>query len=142
LPDRIGRARAAFGALAAYACGTALLGVTPVALLEAVGVFLGLSHGLFFPALNVLMLSRVPRSHRGRALALFTAAFHFGVAGTAILGPLAAAHGYPTVFAAAGAITGLGAVLLSRSRVLQESAPGSVSPAATATLAVPRSSSA
>jgi MFS family permease len=123
LPDRIGRDRAAFGALAAYAVGTAALGVTPARYMDALGLFLGLAHGLFFPALNVLMLSRVPRSHRGRALALFTASFHFGVAGTALLGPIAATRGYPTVFAAAGAMTALGAMLLSTSRTLREPQP-------------------
>ena len=123
LPDRIGRGRAAFGALAAYAIGTAALGVVPARFLDAIGLLLGLSHGLFFPALNVLMLSRVPRSHRGRALALFTASFHFGVAGTALLGPIAATGGYPAVFAAAGAVTALGALLLSTSRTLREPEP-------------------
>jgi MFS family permease len=123
LPDRIGRGRAAFGALTAYAIGTAALGVTPVRFLNGIGLLLGLAHGLFFPALNVLMLSRVPRSHRGRTLALFTASFHFGVAGTALLGPVAATSGYPAVFAAAGAVTALGALLLSTSRTLREPAP-------------------
>jgi MFS family permease len=122
LPDRIGRGRAAFAALTTYALGTAALGVTPARFMDGVGLLLGLAHGLFFPALNVLMLSRVPRSHRGRALALFTAAFHFGVAGTAVLGPVAASRGYPAVFAAAGAVTALGALLLSTSRTLREPA--------------------
>lgn len=120
LPDRVGRGRAAFAALTVYAIGTAALGVTPARFMDGVGLLLGLAHGLFFPALNVLMLSRVPRSHRGRALALFTAAFHFGVAGTAVLGPVAASRGYPAVFAAAGAVTALGALLLSTSRTLRE----------------------
>lgn len=120
LPDRIGRGRAAFAALMAYAMGTAALGVTPARWMDAVGLLLGLSHGLFFPALNVLMLSRVPRSHRGRALALFTASFHLGLAGIALLGPLADALGYPAVFAGAGAVAALGALLLSTSRVLRE----------------------
>lgn len=123
LPDRIGRGRAAFGALAVYAIGTAALGVIPGRFLDAIGLLLGLSHGLFFPALNVLMLSHVPRSHRGRALALFTAAFHFGVAGTALLGPVAATSGYPAVFVAAGAVTSLGALLLSTSSTLREPEP-------------------
>jgi len=131
LPDRIGRGRAAFAALSAYAVGTASLGVTPARYLDGVGLLLGLSHGLFFPALNVLVLSRVPRSHRGRSLALFTASFHFGVAGTAVLGPVAATNGYAVVFAAAGAVTALGAWLLSVSSVLREppSAPIVAAPA-------------
>jgi MFS family permease len=136
LPDRIGRGRAAFAALTTYAIGTAALGVTPARFMDGVGLLLGLAHGLFFPALNVLMLSRVPRSHRGRALALFTAAFHFGVAGTAVLGPIAASRGYPAVFAAAGAVTALGALLLSTSRTLREPAEV-VSLVATATSLAP-----
>jgi MFS family permease len=108
LPDRIGRRRAAAGALAVYAVATATLGVTPLALMNAMGLLLGLSHGLFFPALNVLMLSRVPTRRRGRTLGVFTGSFHFGVAITALLGPVAATAGYPTVFALAGAICALG----------------------------------
>jgi MFS family permease len=136
LPDRIGRGRAALMALAAYAAGTAVLGLTPIRYLDALGLFLGLCHGLFFPALNVLMLSRVPRSHRGRALAVFTGAFHFGVAATAPLGRVAEQYGYTTVFGLAGGVTMLGVLILSRSRLLHaepanvstESFPLSVAP--------------
>jgi hypothetical protein len=39
-----------------------------------------------------------------------------------VLGPVAASRGYPTVFAAAGAVTALGALLLSTSRTLREPA--------------------
>lgn len=120
LPDRIGRGRAAFAALTAYSIATVTLGVAPARFLDSVGLLLGLAHGLFFPALNVLMLSRVPRSHHGRVLALFTASFHFGVAGTALLGPVADASGYPVVFAVAGGVTTLGALLLSTSRVFRD----------------------
>lgn len=119
LPDRIGRGRAAVAALLAYACGTLALGMSPARYYEGIGLFLGLSHGLFFPALNVLMLSRVPRSHRGRALALFVAAFHLGVASTALLGPIAASQGYPLVFALAAAATAAGAGLLRCSVVVR-----------------------
>jgi MFS family permease len=108
LPDRIGRRRAAAGALAVYALATAALGVTPLGLMNAMGLLLGLSHGLFFPALNVLMLSRVPARRRGRTLGVFTGSFHFGVAVTALLGPVAETAGYATVFALAGAICALG----------------------------------
>jgi hypothetical protein len=125
-----GRGRAAFTALSLYAVSTTALGVTPPRYLDGVGLLLGLAHGLFFPALNVLMLSRVPRSHRGRALALFTTSFHFEVTDTAVLGPVAAMSGYPAVFVAAGAVTALDAWLLSASRLLRE-------PAAEPTLAAP-----
>ncbi len=125
LPDRIGRRRAATIALAAYALGTAALGVTPLALMNAMGLFLGLSHGLFFPALNVLMLSRVPLERRGRTLAVFTGSFHFGVAITALLGPIAEVAGYPAVFALAGTVCALGLTAFMAEQLDGEASLGS-----------------
>ena len=114
LPDRMGRKRAAITALSLYGLGTAVLGVVPPWMMNGMGLFLGLAHGLFFPALNVLMLSRVPSNRRGRTLAVFTGSFHFGVAITALLGPVAEAAGYATVFGLAGTICVLGVVGLLR----------------------------
>lgn len=72
--------------------------------LAAIGVGLGLAHGVFYPAFNAIAVERVGPHERGKVMALFQAAFNVGFSGGgAALGLLAARAGYPAVFEAAAA---------------------------------------
>jgi predicted MFS family arabinose efflux permease len=80
--------------------------------LVAIGMGLGLAHGVFYPAFNAVAVERVGPHERGKAMALFQAAFNVGFSGGAFaLGLLAARAGYPAVFETAAACV-LAALLL------------------------------
>ena len=80
--------------------------------LGALGMGLGLAHGVFYPAFNAVAVEGVGPHERGKVMALFQAAFNVGFSGGAFaLGLLAARAGYPAVFEAAAACV-LGALLL------------------------------
>jgi len=108
LPDRIGPKRALYPALAMLTLGFALL-VTARSdgHVLAAGICCGLGHGLTFPILMGLVVSRAPDRERGSAMAIFTALFDVGMlVGGPAFGALIDAAGYPPAFA-------VGAVLLA-----------------------------
>jgi predicted MFS family arabinose efflux permease len=104
LADRLGRQRVATVSLSFYvAAPLALIWVDTVGLLVA-GCLLGLSHGLFFPALNAVALDYASPRERGKAMAAYHGGFNIGFAGGSyLLGFVAAAQGYPVIFAVAAA---------------------------------------
>ncbi len=112
LMDQWGRRRVSILALVLYV-GVVLSGVDLERVgLVALGMGLGLAHGVFYPAFNAVAVERVGQHERGKAMALFQAAFNVGFSGGAFaLGLLAARAGYPAVFEAAAACV-LGALLL------------------------------
>lgn len=115
LADRIGRKRVATGALAVYACAVAATAGLRPGLLELCGAGLGLSQGLFYPALNAMALEGVPREHQGRVMALFNGSFNGGFAASVLgTGVIATHAGYPSVFLSVAAVTALGAIALAR----------------------------
>jgi MFS family permease len=120
LPDRLGRQRVAVAALLTYAVGAAAMAAIPGALMEVMGAVFGLAHGLCYPALNAIAVGAVPRRERGRLMAIFTGAFNLGVAGTALLGPVAELTGYPALFLAAAASMFASASLLATSKELRD----------------------
>ena len=103
LADRLGRMRVATMSLFVYiGAPFSLLWVDTVGLLLP-GALLGLSHGLFFPALNAVALDYAAVRERGKAMAAYHGAFNVGFAGSGyLMGFLAAAAGYPIVFCLAG----------------------------------------
>lgn len=115
LADRLGRRRVAAAALAAYALAVAgTAGLRP-GLLELCGAGLGVSQGLFYPALNALALEGVDKEHQGRVMAFFNGAFNGGFASSVLGAGVIAAHaGYPAVFLTVGAVTALGVIALLR----------------------------
>lgn len=121
VPDRFGRHRVASATFALYAISVGSLSFAPAFLLEVVGLAFGVAHGLFFPALNGIVLVTVEPHARGRIFGLFTSAFYLGFAGPTVLGPVADVFGLRVVFAIVGATTALGTVLLVRSRALRGS---------------------
>lgn len=117
LADRFGRRRVATLALAVYiAAPLSLIWVDSVGLVLP-GCLLGVSHGLFFPALNAVALEFSGARERGKAMAAYHGAFNVGFAGGSyLLGYVAVAANYPTVFALASAGCALAFVLLGTSR--------------------------
>ena len=121
VPDRFGRHRVASVTFALYAVAVGSLSFAPAWALEVVGLAFGIAHGLFFPALNGIVLVTVEPHARGRIFGLFTSAFYLGFAGPTVLGPVADAFGLRTVFAIVGGTTAIGTVLLVASRALRGS---------------------
>ena len=108
LPDRIGPKRALYPAMATLASGFVLLTfASRSAHVLAAGVLCGLGHGMTFPILMGLVVSRARDADRGAAMAIFTALFDLGMLiGGPAFGLLIDARGYPAAF-------GLGGLLLT-----------------------------
>lgn len=119
LGDRLGRHRVASVALAFYGCGAlAMLSLADVGL-APLGALFGLAHGIFYPTYNAAVVADSAASERGKAMALFQGWFNAGLAGGSfLLGFVADARGYPTVFclAALGVFVALGVLLAGRPR--------------------------
>jgi MFS family permease len=102
VPARIGSYRVARGALALYAAVVFGLAVAGPSALEPLGALFGIAHGLFYPAVNAMVVTAVRPHERGRMIAIFTGAFAAGLSvGSTALGHVAAWGGYPSVFVVA-----------------------------------------
>jgi len=110
LPDRIGPKRALFPAMATLGSGFALLALaTSGAHVLAAGVLCGLGHGLTFPILMGLVVSRARDADRGVAMAIFTALFDLGMLlGGPAFGALIDERGFAAAFAAGGLLLASG----------------------------------
>jgi MFS family permease len=106
LPDRVGPLRVAIGAAAVEAVGLVTLGVAhslPVALAGALAM--GAAFSLLYPALSLIVISRVSERRRGAALGTFTAFFDLGIGvGAPLAGLAAALSGYEGAFLVSAAI--------------------------------------
>lgn len=104
LADRLGRLRVAqFSLLLYVATPLSLIWLDRLGLLF-IGGLLGLAHGIFFPAFNAVALDLAHASERGKAMAAFHGAFNLGFsAGCYLLGYVALATDYPTIFSLSGA---------------------------------------
>lgn len=104
LADRLGRLRVAQASLLLYVAAPLSLVWLPTLGLLLTGALLGLSHGLFFPALNAVTVDLSRDDERGKAMAVYNGAFNLGFAsGSYLLGYIAIVTGYPTIFAIATA---------------------------------------
>jgi MFS family permease len=117
LADRVGRQRVATISLFVYiAAPFSMIWVNHLGLFLTGGL-LGISHGLFFPALNAVALDSASTRERGKAMAAFHGAFNVGfAAGSYLLGNLAVATNYPTIFVVAGTSCVAAFVLLVTAR--------------------------
>lgn len=106
LPERIGRKRVLFPALAAFAAGLLLLaGAGSTAVFAVAGVLCGAGHGFGFPILSSYVVERATVSDRGSSMSFFTALFDLGqLAAGPILGLLIAGLGYSAMFAFSAAL--------------------------------------
>lgn len=101
--DRVGRIEVTRFALVLYGAAPiamVLLGATGF---SWIGALLGLAHGLFYPALNALVVEGAESDVRGKIMAIYNGAFNVGFAGGSLaLGYVAEASGYGAVFALGG----------------------------------------
>jgi predicted MFS family arabinose efflux permease len=119
LPDRVRRRAIIVPSLLVYATAAALGGfLEGLPGLAIAGTLFGLAQGLYYPALNVLVLDLAPAATRGRAMSLFNLAFVLGSGlGIFSYGALARAVGYPLMFAGIAVVTLVAAALLLQSPV-------------------------
>jgi MFS family permease len=114
LADRLGRLRVTEFSLAVY-------GASPIAMLllgatgfSWIGASLGLAHGLFYPALNAVVIENADDDVRGKVMAVYNGAFNVGFSlGSLGLGYVAEAAGYGAVFTLGGLASFAGLALLA-----------------------------
>ena len=116
LPDRVGRMRVLYPALAALVIGFFVLaGAGSWVAVAVAGAFCGAGHGFVFPILTALLVDRAPDTDRGSAMSFFTALFDVGtLIGGPILGAIIDTGGWGPMYAVAGVALGIAAVIFSR----------------------------
>jgi len=112
VPDRIGPRRALYPAMATLTAGFMLLaGATDDAWVLAAGVLCGLGHGMTFPILMGMVITRARERERGAAMAIFTALFDCGMLiGGPLFGGLIDLEGYGFSFAVGAGLLAAGTV--------------------------------
>lgn len=99
IADRLGRMRVAKATLLLYILAPLSLIWLPTLGLFLTGGLLGLAHGIFFPAFNAVAVDYALESERGKAMAAYNGAFNIGFAsGSYLLGYVAIATSFPTIF--------------------------------------------
>ena len=119
LGDRLGRHRVATVALALYGAGSLAMVALAEVGLAPLGALIGMAHGIFYPTYNATVVADSGATERGKVMALFQGWFNAGLAGGSfLLGFVADARGYPTVFCLAGlgVFFALGVLLRGRPR--------------------------
>ena len=117
LADRLGRLQVARMSLLLYIFAPLSLVWLPWFGLLATGALLGVSHGLFFPALNAVAVDLATDHERGKAMAAYNGAFNVGFAsGSYLMGYLAIATGFPAIFVSAALICAIAFALLATTR--------------------------
>ncbi len=113
--DRLGRIEVTRFALAIY--GTAPIAMFALGAMAYswIGALLGLAHGLFYPALNALVVEGAEDDVRGKVMAVYNGAFNVGFSiGSLALGYVAEAAGYGAVFTLGGICSFAALALLAR----------------------------
>jgi len=113
LPDRVGPKRVLFPALVCLAAGLVVLGLAggDAAVLVA-GVLFGIGHGITFPIVFGIVVTRAGDADRGSAMAIYTALFDLALlVGAPIFGALIDAAGFQTMYITA-AVTLLAGTLV------------------------------
>jgi MFS family permease len=97
--DRIGLRRISLASLALYSVAVfAFAWLDRIGLL-VLGLGIGVSHGLFYPAYTGVVLEGCAPAERGRYVALLQAGLYVGIGvGGAVLGLIAGRFGYPVIF--------------------------------------------
>lgn len=97
--DRIGLRRISLASLALYAVAVfAFVWLDRIGLL-VLGLGIGVSHGLFYPAYTGVVLEACAPAERGRYVALLQAGLYVGIGvGGAVLGLIAGRFGFPVIF--------------------------------------------
>lgn len=113
ITDRIGRLRMSQATLLLYILTPVSLIWLPNLGLLATGGLLGIAHGIFFPAFNAVAVELAHDHERGKAMAAYNGAFNLGFAGgSLLLGYVALATSFPTIFALSAVICAVAFLLL------------------------------
>jgi MFS family permease len=120
LADTLGRRAVGVPSLLCHAVALALLSTLgAVWHLVGIGFLFGLSHGLYYPTLQAMIVERAPSlaGARARAIAFSTFSFGLGItAGAFSLGVLAKSAGYPPIYLVAGGLSVVAAAVLAAGR--------------------------
>lgn len=115
IPDKYGKKRSSIPAFFVFAAGIVAIGLSsgPWGLILA-GVFFGLGHGLFYPAIYALVIDLSPEADRGKAVSICSVAFTLGgMLGVFIYGVVAELWGFRLMFDVAGAVCAAGFILFA-----------------------------
>ncbi|HET7289154.1 MAG TPA: MFS transporter [Thermodesulfobacteriota bacterium] len=115
IPDKFGKKRASIPAFFMFAAGIVAIGLAsgPMGLVLA-GVFFGLGHGLFYPAIYALVIDLSPEADRGKAVSICSVAFTLGgMLGVFIYGVVAEHWGFRLMFDVSGAVCAIGFILFA-----------------------------
>jgi MFS family permease len=113
IADRLGRVRVAKITLLLYIAAPLSLIWLPTLGLLLTGALLGITHGMFFPAYNAVAVDLAHENERGKAMAAYNGAFNVGFAsGSYLLGYIAMATSFPTIFLIATATCAVAFILL------------------------------
>lgn len=119
--DRVGRRRVSLVCLVAYVVIVAAMAQLRPGTLAYFGAAMGLTHGLFYPALNAVAAEGVAPNERGKMMGLFQGSWQIGFSLAQVgLGVLAERAGYPAVFLAGSACAAASLVALWVSPVGRE----------------------
>jgi MFS family permease len=114
LADRVGRRAVALVSLVLYALVLLVTTRLEADWLFGIGIGLGVSHGLLYPALNALLVEASPVGARGIVMTSYNGAFNLGFAVSAVgFGPIAEIAGFPSVFLVASLLTFTGVIALA-----------------------------
>ena len=103
LADRFGRLHVAELSLALYGASPIAMVLLGASGFSWIGASLGLAHGLFYPALNAVIVENAEDDVRGKVMAVYNGAFNVGFSiGSLGLGFVAEAAGYGAVFTLGG----------------------------------------
>ncbi|GAB5549554.1 MAG: MFS transporter [Sandaracinaceae bacterium] len=113
VPDRLGPKRVFFPSMLGIGFAMGMVSIAHSDLDIAIaGVLAGIGHGYAFPILSAMVVDRANPSDRGSAVSLFTAVFDAGIfAGGPVLGWVAEAAGFRTMYLSAAALPLFGAVV-------------------------------
>jgi len=115
IPDKYGKKRSSIPAFFVFAAGIVAIGLSsgPWGLVLA-GVFFGLGHGLFYPAIYALVIDLSSEADRGKAVSICSVAFTLGgMLGVFIYGVVAELWGFRLMFDVAGAVCAAGFILFA-----------------------------
>lgn len=120
--DRLGRLLVARAALVVYGAAPIAVVLLGASGFSWVGALLGLAHGLFYPALNAVIVEGAEDDVRGKVMAVYNGAFNIGFSiGSLALGYVAEASGYGLVFVLGGVCSFAALALLARRAPERES---------------------
>lgn len=115
IPDKFGKKRSSIPAFFLFSLSMIGLGFASDTLgLVAAGIFFGIGHGLFYPAIYALVLDLTPEADHGKAVSICSVAFTFGgMLGVFVYGVVAEILGFRFMFEVAGAVCVIGFIIFS-----------------------------